>query len=226
MVGGASYTAANAYLDGCATAATQPGAAVMMSIDWDAWQEVGMAVNTQVPQDMQAARRASLQSAIRPSEGVEVFRRVLAARLPQVLVATRNVLRRPPRAETAAEELSASAENLATGAADGHLRPDLATPFLAPVTEVERALAKIWQEALGQSQIGLDDNFFELGGHSLIATSILSRVRNAFSISLPLRVIFEAPTVRSLSKHVETLVWNAPQNASAEDSDEREEVEI
>ena len=87
-------------------------------------------------------------------------------------------------------------------------------------------IAKIWQEALGQSQVGLDDNFFDLGGHSLIATSILSRVRNAFNINLPLRVIFETPTVRSLAEHVETLIWNISSDPGGEDSGQREEVEI
>jgi NAD(P)-dependent dehydrogenase (short-subunit alcohol dehydrogenase family) len=228
MVGGVDYTAANAYFDVYAAAAHDQGPAVTISIDWDAWQEVGMAVNTQVPREIQAARLASLQTAIRPAEGVEVFRRVLAARLPQVLVVTRDVLHSSNRlVESAADLLGSPTTVLGDAAAPhGHERPDLQTAFLAPQNEVERTIAKIWQEALGQSQIGLDDNFFELGGHSLVATSILSRVRNAFNIGLPLRVIFETPTVRSLSEHVETLIWNVSQTAATEGSGEREEVEI
>jgi acyl carrier protein len=228
MVGGVDYTAANAYLDASAAAYSGQGPAVTMSIDWDAWQEVGMAVNTQVPREMQAARQASLRTAIRPAEGVEAFRRVLAARLPQVLVVTRDVLHAANTMdETSASSSASSAIPLRdTDAPDGHERSDLETAFLAPETEVERTIAKIWQEALGQKQIGLDDNFFELGGHSLVATSILSRVRNAFNINLPLRVIFETPTVRSLSGHVETLIWTVSQTAANDDSGEREEVEI
>jgi acyl transferase domain-containing protein len=226
MVGGVDYTAANAYFDACAAANNDLDPAVTMSIDWDAWQEVGMAVNTHVPREMLAARLASLQTAIRPAEGVEVFRRVLAARLPQVLVVTRDVLHSSQTMVPSGGESSEPLTVLADGAAAHHERPDLQTAFLAPETEVERTIAKIWQEALGQKQIGLDDNFFELGGHSLVATSILSRVRSAFNIGLPLRVIFETPTVRSLSEHVETLIWNVTQSTASEDSGEREEVEI
>jgi len=228
MIGGVDYTAANAYLDACAAAANHQGPAVMMSINWDAWQEVGMAVNTQLPREMQAGRLASLQTAIRPTEGVEVFRRVLAARLPQVTVVARDVLSGSNQTAGSAGDSSGLRRDLANdaGVAGGYARPDLATPFQAPETEVERTIAKIWQEALGQSKVGLDDNFFDLGGHSLIATSILSRVRNAFNISLPLRVIFETPTVRSLSEHVETLMWNVSSDPAAEDSGQREEVEI
>jgi acyl carrier protein len=227
MVGGVDYTAANAYLDACAAADNDLGPAVTMSIDWDAWQDVGMAVNTHVPREMLAARLASLQTAIRPTEGVEVFRRVLAARLPQVMVVTRDVLHSVHSMVESAGDSSESPTGADSATAPlRHERPDLQTAFLAPETEVERTIAKIWQEALGQQQIGLDDNFFELGGHSLVATSILSRVRNAFNIGLPLRVIFETPTVRSLSEHVETLIWNVSQTAASEDSGEREEVEI
>lgn len=230
MVGGVDYTAANAYLDAYAIAANDQGPAVFMSINWDAWQEVGMAVTTQLPREMQAGRLASLQTAIRPREGVEVFRRVLAARLPQVTVVTRDVLCGanpiPESAGDPSELPKVQDQDNDAGVSTGHARPDLATPFKAPETEVEDMIAKIWREALGQSQVGLDDNFFDLGGHSLIATSILSRVRNAFNISLPLRVIFETPTVRSLAEHVETLIWNISSDPGGEDSGQREEVEI
>ena len=70
-----------------------------------------------------------------------------------------------------------------------------------------KTLAKIWQEALGQKQIGLDDNFFELGGHSLVATSILSRVRSAFNIGLPLRVIFEEHLIRIVERDNKRLTF-------------------
>ena len=73
---------------------------------------------------------------------------------------------------------------------------------MAPRTPVEEALAGIWSEALSVEQLGIYDNLFELGGHSLLATQVLSQVRHAFHVDLPLRSIFENPTVDALAKGV------------------------
>mgnify|MGYP001547606309 CR=1 FL=1 len=82
-------------------------------------------------------------------------------------------------------------------------------------------------ERLGIQEMGIDDDFFELGGHSLMATGILSRVRAAFGVSMALRTIFEAPTIRQLSRHVDTLGWAAAGTSGAfAESCEREEVEL
>ncbi|HZI16342.1 MAG TPA: amino acid adenylation domain-containing protein, partial [Myxococcus sp.] len=71
--------------------------------------------------------------------------------------------------------------------------------FIAPRTEVERALAEIWREVLGLARVGARDNFFELGGHSLLATQVASRIRQRFGVDFPLRVLFEAPTLEQVA---------------------------
>ncbi|HXM36669.1 MAG TPA: amino acid adenylation domain-containing protein, partial [Pyrinomonadaceae bacterium] len=68
-----------------------------------------------------------------------------------------------------------------------------------PRTDVERQLAEIWSAVLKRASVGIDDNFFELGGHSLLATQLISRVRSVFKIELPLRYLFEFPTVAGLA---------------------------
>ncbi|WP_445249950.1 amino acid adenylation domain-containing protein [Microcoleus sp. OTE_8_concoct_300] len=77
--------------------------------------------------------------------------------------------------------------------------------YVAPQTSIEEVLVKIWAEVLGIKRVGIRDNFFELGGHSLLATQLVSRVRDAFGVELPLRRVFEAPTIGELSKIVESL---------------------
>ncbi|BAY48347.1 McnC protein [Scytonema sp. HK-05] len=85
------------------------------------------------------------------------------------------------------------------------IQPQLTGGYVAPQTAVEQLLVKIWAEVLGVKRVGIDDNFFTLGGHSLLATQLVSRVRDAFKVELPLRSVFEAPTIAELSKVVESL---------------------
>jgi amino acid adenylation domain-containing protein len=71
--------------------------------------------------------------------------------------------------------------------------------FLAPRSDTEKLLARIWSDVLKVPQVGINDNFFELGGHSLLAVSMISRVRDALSVDLKVRSLFEAPTVARLA---------------------------
>jgi acyl carrier protein len=77
---------------------------------------------------------------------------------------------------------------------------DLDAPFVAPRNAVEEVLCEIFAEVLGVEQVGVHDNFFELGGHSLLATHVASRVRKTFQPDLPLRKVFEAPSVGALAE--------------------------
>jgi len=76
-------------------------------------------------------------------------------------------------------------------------------PGRPPRTPFEEVLAGIWSEVLGVGRVGADDNFFEIGGHSILATRLMARVRQLFDLDLPLRVLFEKPTVESLAERIE-----------------------
>ncbi len=147
-----------------------------------------------------AAAGAGLLGGIRPSEGAEVFRRLLSASFlpPQILVSTRPMAfvieqaRAVPGSESEAPQLRTEI----------HGRPDLPTPFEAPRSELEERLANLWRNILGLDRVGVHDNFFDLGGDSLMATRLIGRLDEDFGVQLSLRTIFEAPTVADLAVRV------------------------
>src|SRR5262249_40430762 len=121
-------------------------------------------------------------------------RKFLQERLPDYLV---------PSALIMLEELpltpNGKVDRRALPAPDRY-RPELETQYAAPRTQSEEVVARIWAEVLGLERVGIHDQFFaELGGHSLLATQLISRVRDAFQVELPLRAIFEKPTVAGLT---------------------------
>jgi amino acid adenylation domain-containing protein len=100
----------------------------------------------------------------------------------------------------------------ANGKVDRHALPTLNEDSIhsssttnAPLTPTESTLIEIWKELLQLKQANTHDNFFELGGHSLLATQMTSRVRDAFGLELPLKSVFEAPTIAQLAPILETL---------------------
>ncbi|HEY0079206.1 MAG TPA: amino acid adenylation domain-containing protein [Pyrinomonadaceae bacterium] len=86
--------------------------------------------------------------------------------------------------------------------------------FVAPRTPTEEAIAFVWRDVLGSESVGVNDNFFELGGHSLSATQVVSRLREALQVELPLHTFFESPTVAGLAEalaHLDTQEGRVPQ---------------
>ncbi|MFP2912017.1 amino acid adenylation domain-containing protein, partial [Pyxidicoccus sp. 3LFB2] len=88
-----------------------------------------------------------------------------------------------------------------------------APEYVAPRTATEQQLATLWAELLHVERVGLHDDFFELGGHSLLATQLVSRLRAVMGVELPLRVLFEAPTLEALARHVEHVTRSITQSA-------------
>ena len=82
-------------------------------------------------------------------------------------------------------------------------QPATTGAFVAPRNETEEKVARIWQAVLNAEKVGINDNFFHLGGHSLLALQVISRLRDAFQTELPLRRIFETPTVAGLAEALE-----------------------
>jgi acyl transferase domain-containing protein/acyl carrier protein len=219
VFGQVDYCAANAFLDAFAHYNIQQNGTPTVTINWDAWRDVGMAVKAGLPFRLSAgafkaskgekeiagdAKQAQslLADAISTSEGIDAFERILAHDvLPRVLVSTRDLqsVIRQAEAITHSQILEEVAQFQQSRLA--HPRPNMQTAYVAPRSELEEQIAVVWQSVLGIEQVGVHDNFFDLGGHSLLATQLVTRLRELFHTEIPLRVVFEHPTVAGLAEH-------------------------
>ncbi|HET6850667.1 MAG TPA: amino acid adenylation domain-containing protein, partial [Pyrinomonadaceae bacterium] len=84
---------------------------------------------------------------------------------------------------------------------------ELRRRYVAPRTPTEEAVAAIWASVLGVTQVGVEENFFEMGGHSLLTTQVISRIRQALAVEIPVRTLFERPTIAALAESIETILW-------------------
>ncbi|BAU16013.1 amino acid adenylation domain-containing protein (plasmid) [Leptolyngbya sp. NIES-3755] len=91
------------------------------------------------------------------------------------------------------------------------VRSEAAEIVVAPRDRVESTIAEIWQQVLGVESVGIDANFFERGGHSLLATQVISRIRESFQVELPLRCLFESPTIAALAEEVRSQIQTTPE---------------
>ena len=85
----------------------------------------------------------------------------------------------------------------------GRERPDVETPFAFPRTPVEKYLTKVWAQLLDLDQVGIHDGFLELGGDSLLASRLVCQVRDVLHVEVPIRSLFETPTVAEMAVEVE-----------------------
>ncbi|HLL48523.1 MAG TPA: condensation domain-containing protein, partial [Longimicrobiaceae bacterium] len=146
-----------------------------------------------------AAGQKRLVGYVVPKEGAELSVPALKVRLqeqmPEHMV---------PSALIVLESLPLSAN----GKVDRRALPapeQESTAYVAPRTATEEVLAGIWVSVLGLERVGVEEGFFELGGHSLLATRVVSRIREVFGVEVPLRALFEAPTVAALGARIEAL---------------------
>ncbi|MFC8846049.1 MULTISPECIES: SDR family NAD(P)-dependent oxidoreductase [unclassified Micromonospora] len=138
---------------------------------------------------------------IRPVDGAEAFRRSLTAGFgAQVVITTRSVA-----------DIRRRAARVTTESLESETDPAVSTATVegggstAPRTELEATIAQVWRDGLGVPVVGVDDDFFALGGNSLVAVQLIASMRKATGVRLPMRSLFETPTVAGLAARIEEL---------------------
>lgn len=186
-LGYAPYAAANLFVDSFVQRHNRLHTQTWTSINWDRWDFSDVST------------RAEL--ALTPEEGMRVIQRLMVQPMTaQVVVSTSDLHDRIERwLELESTSLASTTNETQTSAAS-FARPDLSTDYVAPRNEVEATIAGIWQQLLGLERVGVFDNFFEVGGHSLLATQVMSRVREAFHLDVPLQRLFETLTISGLAQ--------------------------
>lgn len=189
-VGQGEYSAANAFVDAAAWATRALGLRAI-AVNWPAWRDVGMAHAMNLPPELEHLHRASRASGITPAEGAELFARIVAADMPQLVVAPFAAPAAEPSrsAAPAASQLTSSRITAAAEVSNGPVA-DASTEEIL-VTRIRT----IWSAVLGVQTLRATDNFFELGGQSLLALQIVSRVGEQFGIEMNLTDVFENPTL-------------------------------
>jgi amino acid adenylation domain-containing protein len=140
---------------------------------------------------------AHIVSAIEPAPTIGAIRNALAKKLPDYMIPSAFVFM------DSLPLIGPGKINRRALPAPGRTRPNLQNPFIFPQTPVEEKIAAIWAEVLDMDQIGIQDRFFDLGGDSLLASRIISKVLERFRIEVPLRSLFEEPTVADMASLVE-----------------------
>jgi acyl transferase domain-containing protein/acyl carrier protein len=141
---------------------------------------------------------------IRPQEGGEALARLLGARPgSQVVVSAKHM---PTLILSVLEfDLERLTEELdGTALSDpAHAAELLDGDYVAPTTELERSLVALWEDAIGARGVGVEHDFFEVGGDSLVAVQLMSRVRATIGVKLPMRSLFESPTIVGMAQAIE-----------------------
>jgi NAD(P)-dependent dehydrogenase (short-subunit alcohol dehydrogenase family)/acyl carrier protein len=142
-----------------------------------------------------------VKNGILPSEGVEVFHRVLSAALPQVVISTMNLAARQEQ-QADALKIPGSIDTPEFLEHPGPIstRKELSTRYVKPEKELEKRVVKIFRKFLGIEQIGIHDNFFELGANSLMLVQVNSLLQKELRQEISVATIYSHPTIKLLSE--------------------------
>ena len=196
-----AYASANAFLDAFAYRRNRTSAALWVAINWDNWMRTDDEARL-------AAGTTPSGFVMTPTEGVEAYARLLSTDCgPQVVVSTGDL---HGRLEQWVRVGALQAVDEPASPALRHARPNLQTEYVAPGTDLERAIASIWEELLCVDRVGVNDNFFELGGDSFLGIQVISRLKKQLGAKVSAVTLYEGPRVALLAKIIGADANDAP----------------
>ncbi|NIM16727.1 MAG: SDR family NAD(P)-dependent oxidoreductase [Candidatus Aminicenantes bacterium] len=199
--GQVGHCSANAFLDAMALYKMSKGGPFTVSINWNPWLEVGQAAESM--KEAAAPSGTSQLDALLSAEGVDVFTRILAADLSQVVVSTNDFNLKHEQFYTAeVSQIQEEVEESDFSPTTLRSRPELDSIYAPPRNGIEKVLVKIWQRFFGFQQVGVHDNFFALGGDSLKAMTIITKIHRELKVKIPLAEVFVHPTIAELSEFI------------------------
>jgi acyl transferase domain-containing protein/acyl carrier protein len=219
-VGQADYCGASAFLDAYAHKQARHRDRAVIAINWEIWQEVGIGVNTEVPAHIRQLRQQMLANGILPEEGVDAFDRILSSGLSQVIVCPQDIKKRIEIGKSLTADSFLKELGKSRPAPGQPARRTTGTSFVRAGAGLEQRISEIWQRILGRDGIGVNDNFFDLGGNSLLGLQLVSELSQELGTQIAPVTLFEFPTVRSLTRHLNSEVEDQPQ-ASQEIAERR-----
>jgi malonyl CoA-acyl carrier protein transacylase/acyl carrier protein len=202
LPGQTAYAAANAFLDAFAASHVLKNGVFPVSINWDRWKSTGISVIAE--EHHKKLWGEEMKSVITPSEGLEIFSRILSDPIsPQVLVSPIDLKLGMQHYNTSKSLFPVHKYTNNSSPKIIHLRPELSVPYVEPGNETERKLAEVWQTFLGIDRVGILDNFFELGATSLGILQVNGRLQNVLGKDIPVVAMYSYPTTALLSKFID-----------------------
>lgn len=191
------YGAANAFMDGLAAKYSHSKNLPIISVNWCAWRETGMAFENHQQKSAGEAKKHGISNV----EGTGLFDLIIKSGLRRVITSKKPfelVMQEQDAGIKFEDVVKASSKTL-------QQRPSwLSTKYQVPRDEMEAEIAEIWHDLIGVSPIGVHDQFFELGGNSLLMVQLVMLISKQLSVKLSMQEFLEAPTIALLAEYILT----------------------
>jgi acyl transferase domain-containing protein/acyl carrier protein len=196
-LGYSAYSAANSFMDAYAEMASSKSKQRWISVNWDGWNYSNQETSDNLP------GAELLELTMKPDEGIRVMECILSyENLHRVVISTGDLNERIDKwckINPLENNVNLDLKKEFTKA---QARPNIGVDYIEPRNEEEKIIAQIWSQMLGLDKVGIKDDFFLLGGQSLTAIQIIARIRQHFKVELPIKNMFENPTVENIAANV------------------------